>query len=131
MKKSTESCNLIALSGLQFFIGSAILFPLSLFFEGYFEINWHASFTWSLLLLAIPGTSVATILWLYLLKRVELNILAAFTFLTPAYGFLIGYVVFNERYSPREIFGIILTLLGIFLTTVRSVRGQRNEVQKT
>lgn len=117
MKKSASVCDPIALTGLQFLVGFIILYPISHLFEFHVPIDWHSSFIWSLLVLAIPGTSLATILWIYLLKRVRLNTLNVFTFLTPGFGLAIGFLFFNERYSILDLFGVTLTLVGIYLAT--------------
>jgi|TARA_B100000749_G_scaffold280077_2_gene274666 drug/metabolite transporter (DMT)-like permease len=117
MKKSANKCDPIALTGLQFLIGFIILYPISHVFEFHLPIDWHPSFFWSLMILAIPGTSLATILWLHLLKKVRLNTLNVFTFLTPAFGLGIGFLFFEERYSFLDLSGVALTLFGIYLAT--------------
>ncbi|MBK24578.1 MAG: EamA family transporter [Halobacteriovorax sp.] len=120
MKRLVDKFDPIVLIGMQYVIGSMILFPLSYVFENNTPIDWHPSFFWSLITLAIPGTAVATILWIRLLKKIELVKLNMFTFLTPTFGLIIGYIVFNERYFGNDIFGIVLILLGIFLTMYKS-----------
>lgn len=66
-----------------------------------------------LLALALLGTAVASTLWFSLLRRRELNRLNTFTFLTPAFGLLIGALFFGERLQGLEIVGIVLILVGV------------------
>lgn len=117
MKKSASVCDPLALTGIQFFLGSLSLYLLSVLFEPQTTINWHASFNWALIVLAIPGTALVTVMWLYLLRRIELTKLNVFTFLTPIFGLAIGSFYFNEKYTFIELVGIILTLVGLYFTT--------------
>ncbi len=118
MKKSSNECDPISLIGLQFLVGFVILYPISHLFESHIAIDWHPSFFWSLFVLAIPGTSLATTLWIFLLKKVQLSTLNVFTFLTPVFGLIIGFMFFNEQYSYVDFGGILLTLIGIYFATL-------------
>jgi len=117
MKKSALSCDPLALTGVQFFLGGIFLYLLSVLFEPQAVIDWHAQFYWTLIVLAVPGTALVTVMWLYLLRRVALTKLNVFTFLTPVFGIIIGLLYFDEKYTVIELFGILLTLIGIYLTT--------------
>ena len=118
MKKSTAECDLLQLTGYQLSIGGLVLFILSLFFEPQGQINWHSSFNWSLIILAIPGTSLTTVIWINLLKNVSLTKLNVFTLLTPAFGMAIGFLFFKERFSFIELLGIVFALGGVYLATL-------------
>tara|TARA_R110002072_G_scaffold64203_1_gene159155 strand:+ start:133288 stop:134193 length:906 start_codon:yes stop_codon:yes gene_type:complete len=122
MKKLVLRHDPLTLTGLQYIIGSIILFPLSYFVETHAPINWHPSFFWSLVILAIPGTAMATVFWIYLLKKIDLVKLNMFTFLTPAFGLIIGHLLFNEKYFYNDVLGIILILVGILLAFLNSKR---------
>ena len=54
-------------------------------------------------------------LWFGLLARAPLNQLNVFSFLTPAFGLLIGYLFFEERLQLVQILGIIVIISGIAL----------------
>jgi drug/metabolite transporter (DMT)-like permease len=103
MKKLVSKVDPIVIVTIQFLLGSFILYVLSYTFEGSFAVKWHPSFFWSLVILAIPGTALATLIWLYLLKKIPLMKLSVFTFLTPAFGLIIGFMFFNEEYSTIDI----------------------------
>lgn len=117
MKRSNERCDLWTLTGLQFLIGGLALLILSMLFEPQQPIFWHSSFSWSLVILALPGTSIATLAWIRLLKIVPLTKLNVFTFLTPIFGIVIGYTFFDERFSAVQALGALLALIGVYLAT--------------
>lgn len=116
MKRASKHCDPFVLTGLQLFIGSLILSLLSILFEEQSGIHWHTTFIWSLFVLAIPGTSFATVLWIYLLRKSSLSKLNVFTFLTPFFAIIIGILYFEETFSVIEVIGAGLALLGIHFT---------------
>lgn len=119
MKYFSKSLDPIRLVGIQFLLASVILYTLSHTFEGHLPTNWHPSFTWSLLILAIPGTAITTVAWFYLLKKIELSRLVIYSFLTPVFGILIGIFFFKESISALKATGIMLTLAGTFFISFK------------
>jgi len=128
MKRAVKTYSPLVLTGVQFVLGSAILFVASYFYEGSAPINWHPAFFWSLMILAIPGTAVSTVLWFMLLKKIQLNVLNIFSFLTPAFGILIGISFFNEKYSLLDFSGVLLALFGIYLATTSTKTEKYNVI---
>ena len=114
MKKYANQHNPILLTAGQLLMGSLLLFFASFWLGGWKPINWHPSFFWSLLILAIPGTSLAVVIWMYLLKSVSVTRLNVFTFLTPVFGLIIGLIFFGERISVLEFFGILVIFGGLY-----------------
>ena len=120
MKLHSRTFDPKKLLGLQFLIAAAILYSVSLISEVNQPTNWHTAFFWSLVVLAIPGTALVTVLWYYLLRIIELNRLVVYTFLTPVFGILIGVLLFNERMSFIQSIGIAFTLMGTFIVSVKA-----------
>ena len=114
MKKYANQYNPLILTAGQLLLGSLILFLASFGIERWQPINWNPSFIWSLLILAIPGTSLAVAIWIYLLKSVSVTRLNVFTFVTPAFGLSIGLVFFNETISLMDVLGIAVIFCGLY-----------------
>lgn len=110
LKRLTGQVDLLMATGWQFMLGSIVLFLISQPIEAPVQIVWEPSFISILLLLGIVGTAVAFVLWFSLLHRSELNRLNTFTFLTPAFGLMIGAIFFSERLNLLEIVGVMLIL---------------------
>jgi len=128
MKRAVKTYSPLVLTGVQFVLGAAILFVASYFYEGNTSINWHPAFFWSLMILAVPGTAVSTVLWFMLLKKIQLNVLNIFSFLTPAFGILIGISFFNEKYTLLDFSGVLLALFGIYLATTSTKTEKYNVI---
>ena len=110
LKQLTGQVDLLMATGWQFILGGFMLFLISQRVEAPVQIVWDPSFIAILLVLGILGTAVAFALWFSLLHRSELNRLNTFTFLTPAFGLMIGTFFFGERLNPLEIAGVALIL---------------------
>lgn len=110
LKQLTGQVDLLMATGWQFILGGFMLFLISQRVEAPVQIVWDPSFIAILLVLGILGTAVAFALWFSLLHRSELNRLNTFTFLTPAFGLMIGTFFFGERLNSLEIVGVTLIL---------------------
>lgn len=114
------------LMGLQLVIGSIPLFILSKMFEGQQQIVWGISFILSLLTLSIFGTAAVAALWFILLKYVELSRINVFTFLTPIFGLIIGFIFFNEKLGAMHYLGIVLSVLSVYLVSYQNKKLLKN-----
>ena len=99
--------------GWQLVIGSVPLAMLALAVESPDEIVWSGPFVLNLMVLSVLGTAAAFWLWFELLRRESLSQLNVYTFLTPAFGLLMGRAFFDERIHPLALAGIALSVLGI------------------
>ncbi len=128
IRKFSPRNNVLALTAIQFLLGSLVLFVASFLFEESPIISWHREFNWSLAALSI-GTAASESIWIYLLRQVELTTLNTFSFLTPAFGLGIGIGFFGERLGATDILGVLTIGVGLFFTIRHSVtvpiRGRR------
>lgn len=109
----STSGNVLMIVGLQMLVGSAVLFPSSLLLET-FHVEWTwqliAAFTYTTL---IPGLA-ATLIWFLLVGRVGATRAASFHFLNPFLGVAIAALVINEALTLRDIFGVVIIMIGVF-----------------
>lgn len=101
--------------GIQLILGSMFLGIASVVMGEGLEINWTWSFATAVFFLAIPATAFMVVLWYALLARAPLNSLNPFTFLTPAFGLVIGVLLFDETYTLTEVAGIGVTFVGLVI----------------
>lgn len=96
---------------------AAIAAPLFLLTSALFEgvSNW--GFTWpalaAVLYQAWAVSAVAFLWWTHLLGRHSANDLAAYSFLTPAFGMALGWALLGEPLTPAFLAGALLITLGI------------------
>ncbi len=119
MKRLAGKVDVPTAMGWQLLIGSVPLLVLAGFMEGGQTVTWSVSFILSLVTVSLLGTSVAFVLWFWLLQYNELNRLNVFSFLTPAFGLLMGVAFFGESIGLPESIGIGLIIIGILLANVR------------
>ncbi len=69
----------------------------------------------SMITLAILCTSVAYLMFFYLLREVGPTKTLSVTFLVPVFGTLWGYMFLNEQITPNKVLGLSIILLSIFI----------------
>ena len=114
--------------GIQLVIGSIFLGIASVSLGEGIEIDWTWSFTTAIFVLAIPATALMVVLWYALLASAPLNSLNSFTFLTPVFGLVIGMLLFDEIFSPLEIIGIGITIVGLVIVVKAPRKTERGPV---
>lgn len=105
---------------IQLMIGGAILLITSAMAGEPWDISWTLQFTSSLLILSALATAAMIVIWFGLLARAPLNQLNVFSFLTPVFGLLIGFIFFEERLQSIQGLGIVVIICGIWLMQARS-----------
>lgn len=106
---------------------SCFLFaPVVLFLEQPFEGPAFGLAIWaSVIALATISTSVAYIVFFYLLARVGTTNISLVTFLIPVSAILLGTVFLGERLGQEQIAGMTLILLGLLAIDGRVLRYMR------
>lgn len=124
LRGAAASGNLWIVVGLQMFVGSVALFPVSLLLE-----NWTVSspprflfaFSYSIL---ISGVA-ATMIWFILVRRIGATRAATFHFLNPFLGVAIAAAVLGEHVTARDFVGVSIIMAGILAVQVSGARGAR------
>jgi drug/metabolite transporter (DMT)-like permease len=103
-----------------YLVAVVISFPLATWLEGFSlasVLNYHP-LTW-LALLALSGLSwgLAMVLWMFLLKRLDVSQASVSVYLLPFLGVLVAAVTVHERITARMVFGGLVTLVGTILVT--------------
>lgn len=104
------SLNLVQFAGATVVLGgiSAASEPAAL---------WNP--TWSLLFgivyLALVGTVLAWVLWVYVLKRAPASIASSYIFTVPLSGVVMSWLLLGERVTLQFAGGVILVCLGIVI----------------
>jgi drug/metabolite transporter (DMT)-like permease len=113
VKKNAQHIPPIALNCGGMIFGVLMTYILAFAFEDFTSIKFDSTAVWSILYLAVFGTSVAFVIYYWLLRRVEAVYLSLVTLITPVFAVLLGAIVFHERLSPRIASGGVLVLVGI------------------
>ena len=113
--KNEAGGSIAAPMAIQLLFGGGILLLASAIAGEHWSVNWTVRFTGSLLILSALATAAMIFLWFGLLARAPLNQLNIFSFLTPVFGLLIGFLFFSERLQLIQALGILIVVCGIAL----------------
>lgn len=123
VRGASSGGNVLMIVGLQMLIGSAVLWPPALMWEGvHVTLNWQlvVAFLYTTL---VPGLA-ATWVWFLLVGRIGAVRAATFHFLNPFFGVLIAAILLGERLGPLDVVGVAIVALGILAVQLsRAPRG--------
>lgn len=113
--KKEAGGSIAAPMAIQLLLGGGMLLFASAMAGERWDVAWTLRFTGSLLILSALATAVMIVVWFRLLARAPLNRLNVFSFLTPVFGLMIGFLFFEERLQAVQIVGALVTLCGVAL----------------
>jgi drug/metabolite transporter (DMT)-like permease len=111
-----EAAALLMAVGLQMLVGSAMLWPLALAFEGAAlppPDNWSIRLVLAFLYITLVPGLAATWVWFALVGRVGATRAAAFHFLNPFLGVAIAAALLGERLGIWDVVGVAVVAAGI------------------
>lgn len=113
--KKWNNLSIVTINGWQTTIGGILLLPFTI--AGYKSSSNHFDFKFweGTLWLAIFVSVFAIILWLWLLQRNTVKA-GLWLFLCPVFGFAIAAVVLDDVISFYTVIGIVLVMIGLFLS---------------
>jgi drug/metabolite transporter (DMT)-like permease len=103
-----------ALIGWGMFVGSLMLFPISLASESQTwvgDLNIQAF--WAMVFLAAFPALIATSLWYWVLERYELSKQMVFIYIMPFYAIIFSYILLDETISILALTLGVLTIIGV------------------
>lgn len=116
LKRIRVGSALLSLAGWQLVVGSLPLLILSAWMEPT-PARWTPTSLGSLAFLALPGTALGLSLWYWLIQREPVARLAGFMFMVPVAGVILGWALFGEALSGRQVLGLTLALGGILVVS--------------
>lgn len=113
--KNWNDLSLVTINGWQTTIGGILLLPFTIALyknsSNHFDLKFWGGTLW----LAIFVSVFAIILWLWLLQRNTVKA-GLWLFLCPVFGFAIAAVVLDDVISFYTVIGIVLVMIGLFLS---------------
>lgn len=112
-KKLSGQMPALTLTTWQFLLGSVPLIGAALVFENPYQFKPTVSALWGLTYLAMISSAGGSVVWNWLLKRIDVTPLTALTMLGPPLSLLLGLLIFEERISTAQWVGITIALVSI------------------
>lgn len=113
VKKYLKDVSPFAVASGQFLFGSVFLILI-----GYFGQNSNLNFTFNSILLIFYGgiiSSVAFILWYFILKQYKASEIAFLRLFIPFFGTVLSAVVLGEKLSVSILLGLVFVIFGIII----------------
>ena len=126
-KKWGRADDPLATTSWQLIAGGLVLIPLAVVFEGAppaLDLPAIAGFAY----VGLVATALAFTAWFTGLRHLSAATVGLIGLLNPVTGVLLGVLVSGEVLTARQVFGLVLVLLGITLS--RPARGSRVEVRR-
>lgn len=117
-KKFCSSLNIFT-AGLIQNIGAFTFCCLVAMLYGKRYIEWHSSFIFSLLWMAIAVSIGALSLLYVLIRELEISKVSSLFYLVPVSSALISLAVFNTQVSNLELIGVLVTSLAVSLINIK------------
>jgi drug/metabolite transporter (DMT)-like permease len=124
LKKLADKYNAWTLVAFQNLIGIFLFLPLFLFFDhsSIALTDFKPQTIYSLLLLAVFGSSLAFVFFAYSVKHLGVNKSSVFGNLIPVLTAVFAYFVVNEPISWQKILGIMIVVSGVLLSQLKIIK---------
>jgi drug/metabolite transporter (DMT)-like permease len=106
--------NILIVVGLQMLAGSLFLLPLSYFLEVW-SVSFSMTFLFTFLYIAAFPGIIGPVIWFYLQKEIGAVKYSSFHFLVPFFGIGISYFLLGETLTLRDMVGVLIIILGLYL----------------
>ncbi len=115
---------LIPATVIQYFSASVCMFVVAYAIEDG-HIEWNGQVVFAMVWLVFVLSIGAVLLFLLLLKHSATASVTSLFYLTPALVAIEGYMIFDERLELSALWGLVLSLLGVFMV----IRAQRKNIE--
>ncbi len=115
--------DLLALTAWQMLWGSIPLVTIAAFLPHH-AIHVTLPFILALAYIAIPGTGLAWLLWMFVLSRLKAGVAGVASLLTPVVGVASAWIQLGERPSSLELLGLACIVVALILNLIPERRKQ-------
>ncbi|MBE0649630.1 MAG: DMT family transporter [Bacteroidales bacterium] len=124
LKSLTNKYKPLTIITWQNLIGAIFLLPFFLYFDGksFFKIVPHTATIVNLILLGIFASSVAFVLFAYIVKHLGVIKSSLYTNIIPVFTAIFSFYFLDEHFSLRKIIGILIVIAGVILSEIRKIR---------
>lgn len=123
--RQTVTLDLLSFTTWQMIAGAVPLILAALLaalFAPSAPIVWSSPFIFALVYNVIPGTAIATLLWLYVLNRMSAGTAGLGLLLNPIVGVLAAWVQLGEQPKPIEAAGMAVIAIALALNAVQAIK---------
>jgi drug/metabolite transporter (DMT)-like permease len=118
----------------SYLVGAIGCAAISITFESkpFYQVAGYGPSTWvSIAVLGLLSWGIAMVLWMWVLKRLEVGQISTSIYLLPLFGLILSILTTKERITVPQLTGGLLTLVATFILTLYekktlSMAGEQN-----
>lgn len=119
--RQTVELDLLSFTTWQMVAGAIPLLVIALLVPDK-PIVWSGPFIVALIYTVIPGTAIATLLWLFVLNRLPAGTAGLGLLLNPVVGVLAAWIQLGEQPGAMEAVGMLIVALALVLNAVQAIK---------
>jgi drug/metabolite transporter (DMT)-like permease len=119
MVRAEHATDLLALTAWQMLYGTLPLVALLAVVHGH--VNPTPLFGLLILYIAVPGTALGWLLWMFILSRLPAGVAGVASLLTPVIGVLSAWLQLGERPGALEMAGIVFVVAALLVNMLPSL----------
>ncbi len=127
LKKLTQKYNPVTIITWQNMLGSLYFLPFFLFIDGPKFVTIRPGFlpVVSLLMLGVFASSVAFVLYTYVVKYLGVIKSSLYTNLIPVFTVVFSFYMLGEQFSTKKIIGMFVVIIGVILSELGKTQSSK------
>lgn len=131
MKTKHLNTNPFMNAGLQMIFGGCFMFPISLAVDDLSHVTLSTEAVYSFLYLIIFGSLIAYTCYTYAIRHLSMTIVSLYAYINPLVAIILGWLVLDEKLTPRIAIAFVITIAGIYMVTRGYQQRKLKESQAT
>ena len=127
IKKHGHHLNSLSMNLIPMLMGAVVMLLFGLIYEDFLALRFDFTAVWTVVYLGFFGSVVTFTSYYWLMKRINIVILALMAFITPIVALIAGWLFYNEQLSLYDFIGCLFVLAGIFIANIKGIKRLNNE----
>ena len=119
-RRSPAKSSFIVSAGLQMLVAGIILTTIGIGSGELSRWTWHTDGVFALIYLIVFGSCIAYAAYYWLINQVSPSQLGTYAYVNPAVAVVLGWLILNEEFTSRQMFGAMIILAGVCMVTYAS-----------
>jgi len=127
IKKHGHHLNSLSMNLIPMLMGAVVMLLFGLIYEDILALRFDFTAVWTVVYLGFFGSVVTFTSYYWLMKRINIVILALMAFITPIVALIAGWLFYNEQLSLYDFIGCLFVLAGIFIANIKGIKRLNKE----
>lgn len=127
IKKHGNHLNPLSMNLIPMLMGAIVMLLFGFIYEDFSALRFDFTAVWTVVYLGFFGSVVTFTSYYWLMKRINIVILALMAFITPIVALIAGWLFYNEQLSLYDFIGCLFVLAGIFIANIKGIKRLNKE----